>query len=239
MPDAPPPAPAGSGFAFPARGAAIPVVHAVTDDLVITGAQFAERALAVMQALGPRGAVHLRARIVPARRLFTIAEALRLAQDATGCWLVVNDRLDIARASGAAAVQLTSHSIRVADARRVVPTLPLGASVHTPDEAAAAGGDGADWVVAGHVFRTASHPGAPGRGIPFVQRVRAATALPVLAIGGVTVDRVGDLRAAGADGVAVIRGIWGARDAERAATGYLTAYDAHGSDEHDPGHGER
>src|SRR5690606_18961552 len=95
----------------------VPVVHAVTDDGILTRASFPERALAVMQVLGPRGAVHLRARILPARRLLALAEALRLAEQETGCWLVVNDRLDVALGTGARAVQLTSRSMRIADAR--------------------------------------------------------------------------------------------------------------------------
>ena len=207
----------------------VPIVHAVTDDGILTRPSFPERALAVMQVLGPRGAVHLRARIIPARRLLTLAEALHLAELETGCWLVVNDRLDIALGAGARAVQLTSRSIRVADARRVAPGMTLGASVHSVEDAHDAQGEGAEWVVAGHVFRTASHAGVEGRGVPFLRAVCSATTLPVLAIGGVTPDRVRDARDAGAHGVAAIRGIWGARDAEQAARQYLSAYDADGS----------
>src|SRR5690554_5016064 len=99
----------------------MPVIHAVTDDQILTRPDFPERALTVMQALGPRGAIHLRARIVPSRRLLSLAEALRVAEQETGCWLVVNDRVDIALGAGARAVQLTSRSMRVADARKLAP----------------------------------------------------------------------------------------------------------------------
>jgi thiamine-phosphate diphosphorylase len=207
----------------------LPVVHAVTDDLILTRAAFPERALDVMRTLGERGAIHLRSRLLPSRRLLTIAEALRLAQQETGCWLVINDRLDLAMGIEARGLQLTTRSIHVADARRLAPSMPLGASVHTVPDAAAAERDGATWLVAGHVFDTASHAGAPGRGLPFVRAIRAASALPILAIGGVTPERTAEVRAAGATGVAVIRGIWSARDAELAARQYLSAYDADGS----------
>jgi thiamine-phosphate diphosphorylase len=203
-------------------------VHAVTDDLILTRSVFPERSLDVMRALGERGAIHLRSRLIPSRRLLAIAEALRLAQQETGCWLVVNDRLDLAMGIASRGVQLTTRSIRVADARRIAPTLAIGASVHAVADATAAERDGADWLVAGHVFDTASHVGAPGRGLPFVRAVCAASSLPVLAIGGVTPERAAETRAAGAHGVAVIRGIWSARDAERAAKQYLSAYDADG-----------
>ena len=219
--------------------AGVPLVHAVTDDMILTRPTFPERALDVMRALGRRGAIHLRARLIPSRRLFSIAEALRLAQQETGCWLVVNDRLDVALGVGARGVQLTTRSIRVADARGLAPSLSLGASVHDVEHAVEAEREGANWLVAGHVFDTASHRGVPGRGIPFVRAVCASSALPVLAIGGVTTEHARVLRDAGAHGVAVIRGIWAARDAERAARQYLSAYDGDGGSEGDHGHRER
>ncbi|HUF29842.1 MAG TPA: thiamine phosphate synthase [Gemmatimonadaceae bacterium] len=225
MNDSPHPATSGSGV----PSERVPVVHAVTDDLILTRPTFAERALDVMQALGARGAVHLRARIIPSRRLLSLAEALRLAQQETGCWLIINDRIDLALAVGARGVQLTSRSIRVADGRRIAPNMKLGASVHTVDQAHHADRDGADWLVAGHVFDTSSHAGVPGRGVPFLRAVCAASSLPVLAIGGVTPALTTEVRRTGAHGVAVIRGIWSARDAERAARDYLSAYDADGS----------
>jgi thiamine-phosphate diphosphorylase len=208
----------------------LPVVHVVTTPELLTEASFPARAAAVMRALGPRGAVHLRGPGLPARVLHDLACRLVPVQAATGCWIVVNDRVDVAIASGAAAVQLTSRSLGPADARRAAahgrPGLRVGASVHAPDEARVAEAEGADWVVAGHVYDTSSHPGAPGRGIVLVRDVAAAATVPVVAIGGVTPARVPLLRAAGAHGVAVIRGVWAAGDAERAATDYLAFYDA-------------
>lgn len=224
MREAPHPELSGGGL----DPSAVPIVHAVTDDMILTRPAFPERALDVMRALGRRGAVHVRSRLLPSRRLLAIAEALRLAQQETGCRLVVNDRLDVALGVGAWGVQLTTRSLSVADARRLAPAMALGASVHSIDHAVEAERGGATWLVAGHVFDTASHAGVPGRGLQFVRAVSASSGLPVLAIGGVTPERTRELRDAGAHGVAVIRGIWGARDAETAAREYLTAYDAHG-----------
>lgn len=225
MTEAPRPERSGGG----AITQSVPVVHAVTDDQILTRPSFPERALAVMIALGARGAVHLRGRIMPARRLLALADALRLAEQETGCWLVVNDRLDIALGAGARAAQLTSRSIRVVDARRIAPRITLGASVHSLEDALEAQREGADWLVAGHVFRTASHSGVEGRGLSFLRAVCSATTLPVIAIGGITPQRAREVRDAGARGVAAIRGIWGARDAEQAAKEYLSAYDGDGT----------
>lgn len=215
----------------------LPVVHAVTTPDLLLDPALPRRAAAVMAALGARGTVHLRGSGLPARRLLEIALALAPAQAETGCWLVVNDRLDVALAAGARGGQLTSHSMTVADARRVAPRLPLGASVHSPAEARIAATAGADWLVAGHVFETASHPGEGERGLAFLRAVCDVSAVPVIAIGGVTPGDVAALRAAGAHGVAAIRGIWGDGHADRAATDYLAAYDADaGSGRHDCPH---
>ena len=203
----------------------IPHIHAVTDDLILANPEFTSRARDVMTALGPRGAVHLRARYLTAAQLYAIALALGDAQESTGCWLVVNERLDIALAARTHAAQLTTRSITVADARIVASELPLGASVHSAEEAEAAERDGANWVVAGHVYPTRSHAGMPGRGAALVAEIVARSRLPCIAIGGVRPEHVGTLRDAGAYGVAAITGIWAAPSARAAATDYLSRYD--------------
>jgi thiamine-phosphate diphosphorylase len=204
-----------------------PALHAVTNDAIISRPTFFGLAVRVMCALGSRGAIQLRTRWLPALRIYELASALAEAQKSTGCWVIVNDRVDIALASGARGAQLTSHSLTVEQARIAAPRLPLGASVHSVDEAGAAANAGADWIVAGHVYSTPSHPGQPGRGIELVRAITAVTLVPCIAIGGIRPQHVPALRAAGAHGVAVIRGIWDASDAERAAFDYVSAYDSH------------
>ena len=203
----------------------LPVIHAVTSDEIVTRTDFIDVACAVMAALGPRGAMHLRAGRISAARLQTLAGGLEAAQAVTGAWLVVNDRVDLALGARARGAQLTSRSLRVADARRAAPVLALGASVHSLDEARVAASEGATWLVAGHVFATATHPGEEGRGLSFLRAVARAVSIPVVAIGGVRPEHCRVLREAGAYGLAVIRGIWGAPNAERAASDYLSAYD--------------
>src|SRR5664279_5905507 len=203
----------------------VPRIHAVTDDLILAHPEFTSRARGVMHALGPRGAVHLRARYLTAAHIYAIALALGDAQESTGCWLVVNERLDVALAAKTHAAQLTTRSLTVADARVVAGDLPLGASIHSVHEALEAERDGADWIVAGHVYPTSSHAGKAERGVELVAEVTAKTTIPCIAIGGVRPANVGTLRDAGAWGVAAITGIWGAASAEAAATDYLSHYD--------------
>jgi thiazole tautomerase (transcriptional regulator TenI) len=200
-------------------------VHAVTNDEVVARADFIDAACAIMHVLGERGALHLRASRVNGARFQALAEGLAAAQGLTGAALVVNDRVDVALAANARGAQLTSQSLAANDARRIAPALLLGASVHDVDEGRAAAAAGADWLVAGHVFAATVPPEQPLRGVVWVKALVGATPVPVIAIGGVRVEHAAALRDAGARGVAVIRGIWDAPNAEQAARDYLSAYD--------------
>ena len=184
-----------------------PVIHAVTDSTAVMQKGFAARAGKVMQSLGARGAVHLRCSRTSGRDFFGIAQRLAGFQEETGCWLIVNDRVDIALAVGAAGAQLASHSLQIREARLVAPLIPLGASVHSVEEAVEAEKAGAAWCVAGTIFETPSHEGrAPAR-IDFIKRLVASVGIPVIAIGGIAPENVGELLHAGAYGVATIRGV--------------------------------
>ena len=197
----------------------VPTVHAVTDDEILTDPRFKMRAVAVFRTLGAAGAVHLRARSIPASHLYTLAAALAPLQDITGCRLVINDRVDIALAVGAWGAQLTGRSLALGDARRIAPLLALGVSVHTLAEARDAARKGAGWVLAGNVFETPSHPGNEGRGEAFVREL-AASGSKVIAIGGIAASQAPSLRAAGAHGIAAIRGIWHRADPAAEASAY-------------------
>lgn len=208
-------------------GHRVPLVHAVTSDEIVLRPDFLERARAVMHAGGPNVAVHVRAPRLEGRDLYDIACKVANLQGETGAWAVVNDRTDIAVASGARGVQLTSRSISVADAARLAPDLWIGASVHSPEDARAAVDGGAHWIVVGHAVQDVA-PGETDRGAAFIQRLAADYTLPIIAIGGVRPEHVAALRAAGAYGVAVIRGVWNANDAGAAVTDYLSAHGTSG-----------
>ena len=202
----------------------VPVVHAVTSDEIVARPDFVDVACGVMGVLGARGALHLRASRLGAARLHELAQALAAAQSITGAWLVVNDRLDVALAVQARGAQLTSRSLLTADARHAAPSLALGASVHTVAEGIEAARAGADWLVVSHPFAPAAGELADG-GTMLIERLAAVTSVPLVAIGGVRPQHCRALRMAGAHGVAVIRGIWDAPNAERAAADYLSCHD--------------
>ena len=200
----------------------VPVVHAVTSDEIVARADFIDVACGVMGVLGPRGALHLRAPRLTAAGLYELAQALAAAQNITGAWLVVNDRVDVALAVRARGAQLTSRSLLTADARHAAPTLALGASVHGVAEGVEAARAGADWLVVDHVFAPAAGDGAATTRL---ERLAGLSSAPLVAIGGIRPRHCRALRMAGAHGVAVIRGIWDAPNAERAASDYLSSHD--------------
>lgn len=202
----------------------IPVVHAVTDDEILLRDDFLEIAKAAMTALGPLGAVHIRSRLLGGRRLYEIGQWLAGWERDTGCWVIMNDRADVAIAAGLSAVQLTSRSFTAADVLRLDARLSVGASVHAANEARTAEAAGAHWCIAGTAFPTRTHPGEPAGGVKLMQEIAAAVTIPVIAIGGVTPAAAPQLAAAGIYGAATIRGVWNASDVGAAARDYLSAY---------------
>jgi thiamine-phosphate pyrophosphorylase len=140
-------------------------------------------------------------------------------------FLIVNDRADVALAVGADGVQRTHASLSVAELRVVADKrVRVGASVHSIDEAKAAVGQGAEWIFFGPVYDTPSKRayGAP-QGVASLERVAAAVDVPVIAIGGITPDRVSEVRRAGASGIAVISAILSADDPAAATHAFLDA----------------
>ena len=114
---------------------------------------------------------------------------------------------------------------RYAVAKRIAGALLIGASVHSPSEAAEAESDGADWITFGHFFPTSSHPSEPCRDVAELKIVADAATIPVIAIGGIGIDQVGPVLEAGAGGIAVISAILDAPDPGRAAGELRSALD--------------
>ena len=206
---------------MPRGTAPLPRLHAVTDDDVLARPDFTIRARAVLAAGGGRVALHLRGRGASGARLFELAAQLRPTALAAGALLFANDRVDLALAAELDGVHLGRASLPPGVARGMLPPGSwVGVSVHDGAGARAAAPD-ADYLVVGTVFATLSHPGRMGAGPELLSRVQAATSIPLLAIGGITPERVAEVVAAGAGGVAVVSGIWGAADPGAAVLGYL------------------
>ncbi|HEX2206615.1 MAG TPA: thiamine phosphate synthase [Longimicrobium sp.] len=200
----------------------IPPLHVITSDAVVARDDFLAQARRIIEAGGPFLSFHLRAPHASGRRLYEMARALRDPVYAADGWLLVNDRVDVALAAGADGVHLGARGLRAADARRLLgPDHLMGVSVHSAEEARAAHADGADFVLAGTIWETPSHPGRPGGGAALLREIAGSIQRPAVAIGGVTPERVAEARAAGAWGMAVIRGVWDAPDPAAAVDAYL------------------
>jgi thiamine-phosphate pyrophosphorylase len=118
---------------------------------------------------------------------------------------VVSSRCDIALAIGAAGVNLPENDISVDAARGLMGERLVGRSVHSLESALSAESQGADFVIFGPVWNSASHPGSAPVGIDALSKVARALKIPVLAIGGLTQERIAEVHAAGAAGYAAIR----------------------------------
>lgn len=119
--------------------------------------------------------------------------------------VLISSRVDVALGCGAAGVNLPERDIPIADARTLLGDRVVGRSVHSLDGAIRAQAEGADYVIYGPVWASASHPDAAPVGVEALARVAAALHVPVIAIGGVTAERIAECHRAGAAGYAAIR----------------------------------
>lgn len=192
-------------------------VVAITDASCGPGRTLVEVVTAVLRGGIP--AIQLRAKREPTRDMVELGRALRAETRRAGALLFVNDRVDVALVIGADGAHLGDDDLPLPAARSITPQgFLLGRSVDTAQQAAEAERQGADYVGVGPVFQTASKADAgPAVGIQRVSAVRSATALPLVAIGGIDAANAAGVARAGADGVAVIRALMQARDPEAAA----------------------
>jgi thiamine-phosphate pyrophosphorylase len=203
----------------------LPRLHIVTDDATLARPGFVRAAEALLAAGGARIALHLRGHATAAARLFEIARSLTGAASRSGTTLLVNDRIDVALCAGVNGVQLGRRSVPVTGARRLLPRGLIGYSAHGAAEAATAVRDTADFVIAGAIWPTPTHPGDAGGGTELLRGITRGVDVPVIAIGGVTAQRVAEAVHANAHGVAVLSGVWAAEDTIAAMTEYLAALD--------------
>jgi thiazole tautomerase (transcriptional regulator TenI) len=134
--------------------------------------------------------------------------------------IIINDRVDVASVMGVRGAHLGCHSLRVSEVKRNFPDLKAGASVHSVDEADFLQAAGADFLVYGNVFTTPSKPGKPGAGMEKLKKVVDAVDVPVIAIGGIKPGNAKDIIETGAEGIAVMSGIFLAEDPESTAYEY-------------------
>lgn len=202
----------------------LPPVHLITDRTIAP-----DLARAVRSALAGRGrgevAVHLREKDLPGRDLLALARSLRRETAELGQLLLVNDRIDVALASGADGVHLPSAGIAPEDARRLLGNERLvGVSCHSAEDVRRARDGGADYATFGPVFDT---PSKRAHGPPLGLDALAAAAglgLPLVALGGIDASNAARARACGASAVAAIRAWLAAPDRPAAVAALATPH---------------
>lgn len=169
--------------------------------------------------------VQLRIKGVTDRELYDFGVRLMQVCTEHGATCLVNDRVDIALAIGAHGTHLGADDLPVAVARRLAgPTHIIGGTAREPARAAQLVAEGASYLGVGPAYVTSTKDGLPEPlGPAGIGAVARSVAVPVIAIGGITASRVGELRGAGAHGVAVVSEISDAADPEQATWRLLEA----------------
>ena len=200
------------------RVAPPPALHVVTDDEVLSRPDFLTHATELLVVLQWRLALHIRGKATSTANLFNAVNALAAKAQYVGTHLIVNERVDIALAFERAGVQLGARSLPVERARELLPRpRRIGFSAHSAEEAVRAENAGADFILAGTIYTTATHPDVIPGGIGLLSEIVDGCSVPVIAIGGIEADKVQEVLSTGAYGVAVIRAVWNARDPVQAA----------------------
>lgn len=168
-------------------------------------------------------AIQLREKDLSVRQLFDMAVWMRELTEEYAAKLFINDRVDVALSVGADGVHLGRSSIPAYAVRKISgDKLIVGVSTHGIEEAMTAEKDGADFITVGPIYETPSKLkyGKP-IGVNTLGGVKSRVSIPVFAVGGITLDRVKEVRDAGADGIAVISAILGAKDIKESTEQFL------------------
>lgn len=181
-------------------------IYLVTNDGCLQGRTLLD---CVREALeGGVTLVQYRAKTASSAEMYAEALQLKALCNSFNVPLIINDRLDIAMAVGAAGVHLGQDDLPCAAARKILgEDYIIGVSAHNPAEAKAALQSGADYLGCGAVFGTATKADVQKLGTDGLAAICKAKGLPVVGIGGVTADNYREVRAAGADGAAIVSGI--------------------------------
>jgi len=185
--------------------------------------QFSHAELARLACEGGANVIQFRQKEGTVRERLTMLLDVAAVCTATGVQLIVDDHLDLALAVGADGVHLGQQDLPVETARTILdrlsgPTHLIGATCTTTEQARIAEKFGADYIGFGPVFPTTSKANpASVKGLEGLAEVCAAVSIPVIAIGGITVERVRSVLEAGAHGVAVLSAVVSAGQPKRAS----------------------
>jgi len=169
---------------------------------------------------GGADVVQLRSKTLPDAALIRLGLKIRSIATQKHRWFIVNDRVDIALATGADGVHLGQDDMPVRVARQIVRKRKhefiIGKSTHSLKQAIAAAQEGADYIGVGPVFATPTKPGVRPVGLGFVKQAAKHIRIPWVAIGGIDFSNVCEVATAGATRIAVVRAIFAEKDPEYA-----------------------
>lgn len=188
--------------------------------VISTGIQSVEELVKISKSIYPYiDMLHLREKQWSGKEMAVAIDRL-LAAGVPLTKLCVNDRADIAFMKRVRGVQLGHQSADISLVKNAFPSLQIGASVHSLEEAQQAMENGADYLLYGNIYATSSKPGKTGVGVASLEKMVRSIPVPTFAIGGVTPDRVGGVMRTGARGVAILSGIFLSKDPLDSARSY-------------------
>jgi len=190
----------------------------ITDTLIHS--RFSHQQLAELACAGGAEVIQFRDKRLARSEFEAVAKRVGEVCRAHQVTLLVNDRVVAAYDAGADGVHLGRDDMSIADARAILgPDKIIGATAGSLDAALTAQDDGADYVGFGHIFATTSKvKGTPPVGLGALAAMCKQLKIPVIAIGGINADNVGEVMRAGAWGVAVIGAVCAADDPRAATT---------------------
>ncbi len=201
-------------------------LYAIIDKDALAGRDPCEVAKAAID--GGAGVIQLRNKTPDVRGFYEDALAVREVTSNHGVPLIINDRVDVARAVDADGVHVGQEDLPVSVVRKLIGREKLiGASVHNLDEFEQTMPDRPDYLGVGTIFPTPSKDIRRISGPEIIGKIRARTELPIVGIGGITVANAGEVIGAGADGVAVISALLQAQDLRQRAREFMQKISAH------------
>lgn len=191
-------------------------LYLCTDSGLMSSATVEESVERAVQ--GGCSVVQLREKEASSLELFRLAERIKRVTDKYGVPLIINDRLDICQAVDAAGVHLGQSDLPCAEARKILGADKIiGVSAATPEEAAKAQADGADYLGVGAVFPTTTKTNTRKVTPEIIRGIRRAVTIPFVVIGGVNAENITRLYGMGIDGAAVISAVIAQPDITAAA----------------------
>ena len=191
-------------------------LYVIVDRAAIGSRDLVEMASAAIR--GGADVIQLRDKTASTRQLLDEAQELLCLTQHAGVALIINDRVDVASTVGAGGVHLGQEDLPVEAARKMLGAGRLiGKSTHSLEQALVAQAEGADYIGFGPIFPTPTKPEYGSIGSALIRQVAQQVRLPIICIGGIDERTLPQVMQRGAERIAVVRAVCGAKDPEAAA----------------------